>query len=215
MDEARQCEVCGVLRLDSYCYFARYICGRCRQRAADEEQRAQEQSRLGIQVLSLACFDRLVTIYPEFWEPDVAVARWVSPDFVVADPPAFRPPPPLFVCPWSLFSVPVVSPHSSSSSSSSSLSALYAAVCERPPPRPSPATPPALRSARAIFFLAPAEAPWPPFETLWPPATVAETLRLRRLPYTETDLWDAVFAFYLENLASDELVDLDLDFIED
>ena len=57
MDEARQCEECGVLRLDSYCYFARYICGRCRQRAADEEQRAQEQSRLGIQVLSLACFE--------------------------------------------------------------------------------------------------------------------------------------------------------------
>ena len=107
MDEARQCEECGVLRLDSYCYFARYICGRCRQRAAAEEQRSQEQTRVGIQCLSLAGFDRLVAIYPEFWEPDDAVARWVSPDFVVADPPSFRPPPPLFLCPSSPSSVSV------------------------------------------------------------------------------------------------------------
>ena len=174
-----------------------------------------EQSRLGMQVLALACYGRLSNIFPELWEPDDAVARWVSPDFVVADPPALRPPPPLFFCPWSLFSVPVVSPHSSSSSSSSSLSAVYAAVCAPPPPRPSPATPPALRGARELFFLAPAGTPWPPFEALWPPATVAETLRLGHLPYTETDLCDAVSAFYLSNLQPDELVDLDLDFLDE
>ena len=67
----------------------------------------------------------------------------------------------------------------------------------------------------AIFFLAPAEAPWPPFGTLWPPATVAETLRLRRLPYTEIDLCNAVFAFYLSNRLPDELVDSDLDVLDE
>ena len=52
----------------------------------------------------------------------------------------------------------------------------------------------------AIFLLAPAEAPWPPFETLWQPAVFPP------LPYTDVDLVDAVCSFYLENLASDELV---------
>ena len=55
MDVERQCEVCGVWRLDSYCGFSRYICGRCRQVAADQEQTMVVQSRLGIQVLALAC----------------------------------------------------------------------------------------------------------------------------------------------------------------
>ena len=63
-----------------------------------------------------------------------------------------------------------------------------------------------LRGARAIFFLSPVEAPWPPFEAPWPPATVAETLRCSWLPYTDRALYDAVFRFYVDNLAPDELV---------
>ena len=143
-----------------------------------------EQTRLGIQCLVLACYGFLRRIYPEFWEPDDAVARWVSPDFVVADPPSFRPPPPLFLRPSS----PVVRP------------------CLRPPcPSPSAVEPDVV--AVAAFLVAPPLAPWPPFETLWLPAVHPP------LPYADVDLYNAVFPFYLDSLDSDEQVD-GLDFMD-
>ena len=151
-----------------------------------------EQSRLGIQCLSLACYDCLHGIYPEFWEPDDAVARWVPPDSVVADPPSFRPPPPLFIRPSS-----PSSPCPSPSHTSWSLFLLPS------PPCPSPSAELDVAAVAAFSFLQ----PWPLFETLWLPAVHPP------LPYADVDLCNAVFSFYLDSLDSDEQVD-GLDFMD-